>query len=424
MLTHSGIKAWQLRWLALAFASVPAVNALADLTTNLPDLPVPTGALRVFLYTGLLLITGKFLFGRHVLVSKLVLTWIVWMSVICLTQSFFHTSMEEAGWAILYKEALAMLAFFVGYKILSSVDSYTTILRGITVGALAINLGLLYTNFAKVGAQYYGLETYLGGALVQITYGLAVYLAVYAFYRRRLKSWLLPLWLLDGLAVGSLILCLLVGRRISIVAAALCILVLVLRSGGALRKAGIFLLCLSGLLSLNETRAVTSLQRFESIEATREEGRIQELVILQRDLANASLPGLVFGATPFKSELHFFTNRRVRSIWLNDRPLHVDFAVILHGFGLFGFALHYLVLFALGWFLLKNKSGPNVSRDAQFGLFILGLGLVIGLSGSIGYFSFRFLYFILLGAVVGQIERQGTRTLMGVRQGRVLVHSA
>ncbi len=92
---------------------------------------------------------------------------------------------------------------------------------------------------------------------------------------------------------------------------------------------------------------------------------------------------------------------------ITGRMFHTDFAKLIYSVGLFGFLLYLSIYLAL---YRKISRIPNIKAYSDYKAAALGLFLIsvfVSFNGSVTIITFRSIFFLLLGAILGYIRHTG-----------------
>lgn len=134
------------------------------------------------------------------------------------------------------------------------------------------------------------------------------------------------------------------------------------------------------------------------------EARFREITIISdRSFSFNNLNYSLFGKEYLNSEGTYATaSFRVRS----DRVLHTDYARLLHGSGIIGLTLYFIILLAIGTKSYRHIKYFGVNNNISIVLSILFMILLlVTFSGSILSISFRSTNFIILGMFMGIADK-------------------
>jgi hypothetical protein len=146
------------------------------------------------------------------------------------------------------------------------------------------------------------------------------------------------------------------------------------------------------------------LPRYESRRAEMEQleedaRRIETMEVLQA-FKQGNISHKLIGSQLFNSQAFFNT----------ERPLHIDYNVILNGSGIIGLIIYVLMYVFL---ILDNRKGFRFNKKDFFyrnlnAVFwaLIAASLIISISGSIHAFTFRSMLFFYLGALI-RLQREG-----------------
>ncbi len=149
---------------------------------------------------------------------------------------------------------------------------------------------------------------------------------------------------------------------------------------------------------LNEVLEARGSRVSANEEALEEETRYLEVIVVTNKIFSFTDFAYSLFGTEFLNSIGTYSTPEIKMP--NDRILHTDYAVIIHGAGIIGFVLY--IIFSL---LLFN---PMVKYIKYFGfkneitiltLMMFSTFLLVTISGSILNITFRTMYFIIMGAL-------------------------
>ncbi|NMC67722.1 MAG: hypothetical protein GYA61_05780 [Spirochaetales bacterium] len=145
-----------------------------------------------------------------------------------------------------------------------------------------------------------------------------------------------------------------------------------------------------------------------SEEVIEEETRYLEvLAVTEKIFSFNDFKYSLFG-TEFLNSFGTYSTEKIKLP--NDRILHTDYAVILHGSGLIGLILYLIFLLQILLIIIHWIKIYGFKNDISIFYVMLYLSLVIvTISGSILNITFRTFYFIILGAINGYTKNQINR---------------
>jgi len=142
--------------------------------------------------------------------------------------------------------------------------------------------------------------------------------------------------------------------------------------------------------------------RFEA-ESIEKEARFNETFFIIDEVFNTkNIPRMFFGYQVFNSPGNYASGK------LGDRPLHVDYYLIVHGHGMFGIIIYFLIFYKIlkdfnkySKYLIENKIMKIIKP--LFYTFLI-VPFFTSLGGQITGITFRTLIFVGLGACVGYVK--------------------
>ena len=383
--------------------AIPLINTIADVTTNyFPDGYITPGALRALLLIILLIIlSGNIKYSRTTIFIFIFLFYLVFL--LPLSSNSKHTFSE------LLKVVISLVMFPMGYYLLSQKKLIKRLNFFLMLSCIVIIVQSVISTIFKLGvSEYLEDSLYLGGGLVQITYTLALFVTIspvmFALIDNKKEKYLYYI-----IAISSIVLILLVLRRISIAALLVGYLIYFILSDRGLKvlKHGfVFILILAIFYPIFGDLFISRLQaRKEAVPEVTQSGRVFETFLVINEILENTAKHALFGTDLFSSHT-YGQNRRSFFIIGRGRQLHVDYNIILHGAGIIGFLLYILIhlsLFIEGYnmddqhLLLYNEM-----RAIFWSIFFVTL--TISFSGSISSVGFRSTAFLYMGAILGVLN--------------------
>ena len=296
----------------------------------------------------------------------------------------------------------------VSFQIVRDFDSFKRLNKVIILLMLLYLVNFAVMNFLGISFKGYGDDITTGNIFTEglnaMAYALVILPAAIFILQKR-EWWLI---LLGILVFITLVVSL---KRISILAVFLGYLIIFfsLKRKGKLIKGGIVILAfLIASLPLYADTLFEQLEnrssRFE-MNSYEKEGRYKEtLIVFEQIFSFQDVPYSIIGKEIFNSPGTYGS----ASDW-NDRQLHSDYNVLLHGSGLMGIIWYFVVqgVIFLAFIRYKKKisalSGYSRKLDYLNAVFyaVFFLGFVISFSGGINGIIFNMLRYGFLGAVLG-----------------------
>lgn len=385
----------------LAVIYLVPLQAFADSTTNYFSGALSTGSLRAAIGVAVL-----FAIGGRIRITPVNAAVLVILVHGALGAAMSSDPAYALGWW--FKLAIP----FLGLAILASEpfrrDTFRhlaisiTLAAGITLGQLALAQALL------LGESYYLEDSiYWGGALVQSAYVLAVMVLVApALLEVFRKGW--ARLVVIALTLGSLIFTLVSLRRGTIAALGVGIAMYALfspRRGRSVKAIG---LAAAALVALSPLYMDVLVERYEARQykfnnmqnQIDREGRYLETMILLEDYSRRSPIEQLIGRETLNSANTDFMRQR-----MGGRNLHVDYNVVLHGFGVVGLITYLFLLGAIGVALFRGRLRSMLEGEIRaVGFALLACVVVVGVSQGIFVQSFRMATMVFLGTAFSYIR--------------------
>lgn len=390
--------------------AVPAVNGLADATTQLfPPATLNPGALRMlFLFAVLALalrlgeiprvVRGSYLFCGYLLVL------------------FVLEPFAMDSFLLLIKVVLPFLFLPVGMRLFARSSDLPALGLAVAAGAAILAVALVIFQVFKIGESAYAEGTfYMGGANIQVAYFFTLVLLTLPLVSGSTKSRIARvfLWTVGVASLVAVVLLLRRGALVGLLGGG--VVYVLLARGRSLRSlVGIGLAACVTFFVIAPSFSdifVTRLEARMSNEVS-EEARLIEIFALVESMGSAPPVTLMFGEALFNSPA-FITRYRNQywSLLPLDRGLHVDYTLILQGSGLVGLLLYLLAHFDILRGVRAVSSDPLVRQLRALSAALVTSLLLIGFSGCLDSVGFRSTLYLMLGSVAGILgsgERNAT----------------
>ena len=155
----------------------------------------------------------------------------------------------------------------------------------------------------------------------------------------------------------------------------------------------------------------TFYKRFESRTTERNdlqnEGRFKEIFYIVEEFQNSSPIKVLFGTEPFNSDVVMV------KYFGRKRRLHVDYNILIHGTGIVGLMIYFLLYYNLFRTAIRHKKRFASFKNSIYGLYlkenyalvtsVLVLSLIMGFSGGLQFISYRIMLFLTIGYYLGDL---------------------
>lgn len=379
---------------------IPILNAMADVTTNFVEsgLASPGGVRAVLMAVMVML-----LFPRRAAVP-LFLVPVYALLAYLFARSLATSDVVAVFEASFSKVLISFLMLPIGYHVVRTRRALNQLHWGLYAGGLIIAAQFALAQVFGWGESVYVEDSfYVGGALVQTTYTLALLALIWPTVALTAESTMMRRLSIIGV-VTFIVFVLLVFRRASIVGLFVGLGVYWVLASGKIkafaRGIGVLVLVVAAsplfVSTLSERATARSLEN----RPLEEEARLAELVIVGNDFARNGSRHALFGAELFNSPTYFNV----------ERQLHVDYLILLHGGGVVGLLLYGLAHLSLLWKLHATQRGalePRWRAESRAVFWaVIVFSAVVSLSGSLNAIGYRSALFLYLGALLGVSDAQ------------------
>lgn len=385
---------------------IPVVNIVLDVAMGLlTSLKTPIALFRVaFMVASIAFFITKFKWVK----SKLNFTisvYLFFLFVVCL----FSTDWQESFLDGFLKMSVTLMMLPLGIRLGQIKPNSLTKSMFWVMVLLLVNYA--FSQVFKIGVSVYEEDSfYKGGATASAPIIIVLGLLV-MFNSMNLKQLPYNKWIVMAVSVASLMVIIISVKRGAILALGLSFLVYFILSPNKIRSFQISILtglALAFFAMQYSDLIMTRIQaRTSDANEIENENRFKESVYLMTEFENASIGTLLFGDEAFHSQAVF------KKYFGRERQLHVDYNILLHGTGIFGFVL-YMAIFHLIYRVGKNVK--NLSRryfeasaikrlreDYTLLISIIVMSLIMSISGGIQFVSYRAMLFLILGVCIGQM---------------------
>jgi hypothetical protein len=385
---------------------IPVVNIILDMAMGLmTSLKTPIALFRVaFMLGSIAFFISKFKWEK----TKLNFTisfYLFFIFVVCL----FSTDWQESFLDGFLKMLVTLLMLPLGIRIGQIKPSTLTKSMFWVLVLLLLNYAL--SQVFKIGVSVYEEDSfYKGGATASAPIIIVLGLLV-MFNSMNLKQIPYNKWLVLVVSVASLMAIIISVKRGAILALGVSFLVYFMLSPNKIKSFQIGIvtgLALSFFAVQYSDLIMTRIEaRTSDANDFENENRFKESVYIMEEFEKASIGTLLFGDEAFHSQAVF------KKYFGRERQLHVDYNILLHGTGLFGFTLYMLIYFFVYSLAnsikgsmkiyFKNEAIRRVREDYALLISIIIMSLIMSISGGIQFVSYRGMLFLSLGVCIGQM---------------------
>ena len=385
---------------------VPIVNIVLDMAMGfLTSLKTPIALGRVGL---MMAVIAYFIANFKWATSKLnfiLSTYLTMLFIVCLLSSDLQESMVDG----FLKTSITMLMVPIGIRI-------GLRHKHVLVKPLFWVLVLLLANYAisqvfKLGVSVYEEDSfYKGGATASapIVIVLSILVLFNAFNQNQLPYRKVIVAAVVALSLFVVILSVKRGAILALGVAAIIYMMLAPNKARSF-KISVVTAVLFSLLAVQFSGLIMSRIAARTTEANEleNENRYKETLFVIEELNNASVFQILFGNEAFHSQEVF------KKYFGRERQLHVDYNILLHGTGFFGFALYFAFYYELYAMAKRAKqrirkyfNKPSIiaiKEDFALVVAVLAMSLIMSVSGGLQFVSYRAILFLTIGVYIGQI---------------------
>jgi hypothetical protein len=275
---------------------------------------------------------------------------------------------------------------------------------------------ILLINYAfsqvfKIGVSVYDEDSfYKGGATASAPIIIVLGLLV-MFNAMNLKQLPYKPWLVLAVSVVSLLVIIISVKRGAILALGVSFIVYFILSPNKMKSFQISII--TGLafaffaMQYSEIIMTRIEARTSDANEVENENRFKESLYIIEEFNKASIGTLLFGDEAFHSQAVF------KKYFGRERQLHVDYNILLHGTGIFGFVLYmsiFYIIYRVGLQVKKltrsyfqSSAIKRIREDYTLLISVIVMSLIMSISGGIQFVSYRAMLFIVLGVCIGQM---------------------
>jgi hypothetical protein len=385
---------------------IPVVNIVLDVAMGLvSSLKTPIAMFRVaFMVAAISFFIAKFKWVKSKL-NFVILSYLFFLFVVCL----FSTDLQESFLDGFLKMSVTLLMLPIGIRL-------GQVMPGTLTKSMFWVMVLLLINYAfsqvfKIGVSVYDEDSfYKGGATASAPIIIVLGLLV-MFNAMNLKQLPYNKWLVLAVSVASLMVIIISVKRGAILALGVSFLVYFILSPNKIKSFQIAIitgLALTFFAMQYRELIMTRIEaRTSDANEIENENRFKESIYLINEFENASIGTLLFGDEAFHSQAVF------KKYFGRERQLHVDYNILLHGTGLFGFVLYmsiFYIIYNVGLSIkrqirryFQSSAIKRIREDYTLLISVIVMSLIMSISGGIQFVSYRAMLFIVLGVCIGQM---------------------
>lgn len=318
---------------------VPVIHVLAQVTTNFfPYGTINPGALRVFY----LVLLVSWFFAKFKVPLKgfflLIFTFLIYNLILVLLNNDLYRPVFN-----LIKLSLSFFMFFVGYKLVNNHLKLIALFKSYQIASIFFILNYILANVFNLGSSAYLEDSFhLGGSGVGLTNDIALFTIIsigFLMIQRNKTKWRTFTILI---IVANFMVLLLAMRRGAFLTLGGALFIFLLFSNVKLKITKYLILASIILFILSPIYLETVIDRYNYRVESRKgslanyeiEGRFLELTEVPNSLSKEN--AWLFGTHNLNSETYF-----------GGRSLHVGYMSILHGSGLIGLSLFFIIIYIL-----------------------------------------------------------------------------
>lgn len=385
---------------------IPIVNIVLDIAMGLvTSLKTPIALVRVgLMLAAIFYFVSKFRWAKTQL-NFVILFYLAFLFVVCL----FSTDLQESFIDGLLKMSVTLLMLPIGIKLGQIKDNTLTKPMFWVLVLLLVNYA--FSQVFKIGVSVYDEDSfYKGGATASAPIIIVLGLLV-MFNAINQKQLPYNKWLVMAVSVASLMVIIISVKRGAILALGVSFLVYFVLSPNKVKSFQIaiftglafafFAMQYSDLIMTRIESRTSEANEFEN------ENRFKESVYIIEEFNNASIGTLLFGDEAFHSQVVF------KKYFGRERQLHVDYNILLHGTGLFGFFIYmsiFFLIYKVGTKIkgqirsyFKHSAIKRIREDYSLLISVIVMSLIMSISGGIQFVSYRGMLFIVVGVCIGQM---------------------
>jgi hypothetical protein len=385
---------------------IPVINIILDIAMGLlTNLKTPIALFRVvFMVAAITFFIAKFKWVKSKL-NFVILLYLFFLFIVCL----FSTDLQESFLDGFLKMSVTMLMLPLGIKL--GQLKQNTLAKSMFWVMVLLLVNYAFSQVFKIGVSVYDEDSfYKGGATASAPIIIVLGLLV-MFNAMNLRQLPYNKWIILAVSVASLMVIIISVKRGAILALGLSFLVYLIWSPNKIRSFQISLLTGLAFTFIAMQYSELIMTRIEARTSDRNEieneNRFKESVYLLNEFENASVGTLLFGDEAFHSQVVF------KKYFGRERQLHVDYNILLHGTGLFGFVLYmsiFYLIYSLGKFIKKltrfyfhKNALQKIKEDYTLLISVIVMSLIMSISGGIQFVSYRAMLFLVLGVCIGQM---------------------
>jgi len=392
--------------LILWVSTLPVFNILMDIGMNfLPELKTIFGLVRISFLIGLILFFLSNFKLENIFQNQLIIFFSLYLIGISILSS--NTEISFVDGAI--KTSIPFFMIPIGIAV-SKLKSNLLIKPFIWV-IIILLINYLISQFYKLGVSIYEKDSfYTGGATASapIIIALGLLVIFHAFNQKKLPYSKIMITIIVSAALFIIVFSLKRGAILALISG---VIIYLFNTGQRIQTFGRFIVVGLLMVFLLNNNIETFYKRFESRTTERNdlqnEGRFKEIFYIVEEFQQSSPIKVLFGTEPFNSDVVMV------KYFGRKRRLHVDYNILIHGTGIIGLMIYFLLYYNIFRTAMRHKKRFSSFKYSIYGLYLkenyalvtsaLVLSLIMGFSGGLQFISYRIMLFLTIGYYLGDL---------------------
>ena len=372
--------------LILWVSTLPVFNILMDIGMNfLPELKTIFGLVRISFLIGLILFFLSNFKLENIFQNQLIIFFSLYLIGISILSS--NTEISFVDGAI--KTSIPFFMIPIGIAV-SKLKSNLLIKPFIWV-IIILLINYLISQFYKLGVSIYEKDSfYTGGATASapIIIALGLLVIFHAFNQKKLPYSKIMITIIVSAALFIIVFSLKRGAIFALISG---VIIYLFNTGQRIQTFGRFIVVGLLMVFLLNNNIETFYKRFESRTTERNdlqnEGRFKEIFYIVEEFQQSSPIKVLFGTEPFNSDVVMV------KYFGRKRRLHVDYNILIHGTGIIGLMIYFLLYYNIFRTAMRHKKRFSSFKNSIYGLYlkenyalvtsVLVLSLIMGFSGGL-----------------------------------------
>tara|TARA_B100001287_G_C22684600_1_gene532522 strand:+ start:1954 stop:3198 length:1245 start_codon:yes stop_codon:yes gene_type:complete len=387
-------------------ASIPVFNILMDIGMNfLPELKTIFGLVRISFLIGLVLFFLSNFKLQNIFQNQLIIFFSLYLMGISILSS--NTEISFIDGAI--KTSLPFFMIPIGITV-SKMKSNLLIKPFVWV-IIILLINYLISQFYKLGVSVYEKDSfYTGGATASapIIIALGLLVIFHSFNQKKLPYNKIIITLIVSSALFIIVFSLKRGAILALISG---VIIYLFNTGQRIQTIGRFIIVGLLMVFLLNNNIETFYKRFDSRTTERNdlqnEGRFKEIFYIIEEFQKSPPLKILFGTEPFNSDVVMV------KYFGRKRRLHVDYNILIHGTGIIGLIIYFLLYYSIFRTALKHKRRFFPLKKSIYHMYlkenyalvtsVLILSLIMGFSGGLQFVSYRIMLFLTIGYYLGDL---------------------